>query len=62
MPKLTRRDFFTHSAATGAAFWAAPHAPIAAAKTKGLGGVYDEITRRHDETITLKKGDVPLFI
>jgi acetylornithine deacetylase/succinyl-diaminopimelate desuccinylase-like protein len=51
MPKLTRRDFVTHSAATGAALWAVANAPVAAAKTKGLGAVYDEITRRHDETI-----------
>ena len=51
MPKITRRDFVTHTAATSAALWAATHPATAAAKTKGLGAVYDEIERRHDETV-----------
>src|SRR5688572_21295099 len=51
MPRITRRDFVTTTAATGATLWAAAHAPLAAAKTQGLGAVYDEIARRHDETV-----------
>jgi acetylornithine deacetylase/succinyl-diaminopimelate desuccinylase-like protein len=51
MSKLTRRDFVTHTAGAGAALWAATHAATAAAKAKGLGAVYDEIGRRHDETL-----------
>ena len=51
MSKLTRRDFVTHSVGTSAALWAATNASTAAAKTRGLGAVYDEITRRHDETL-----------
>ena len=50
MSQYTRRDFVTHTAATSAALWAATHAPLAAAKGK-LGAVYDEIERRHDETV-----------
>ena len=51
MPRITRRDFVTTTAATGATLWAAANAPLAAAKAKGLGAVYDEIARRHDETV-----------
>ena len=51
MSQYTRRDFVTHTAATSAALWAATHAPLATAKTKGLGAIYDEIERRHDETV-----------
>src|SRR5262245_42166547 len=51
MPKFTRRDFVTHSAATTAALWAATQAPAAAAKSKNDLAVYQEIERRHDETI-----------
>ncbi len=51
MPKITRRDFVTHTVGTSAALWAATHAATAAAKTKGLGAVYDEIGRRHDENV-----------
>src|SRR5688572_22975769 len=50
MSQYTRRDFVTHSAVTSAALWAATHAPLAAAKGE-LGAVYDEIERRHDETV-----------
>jgi acetylornithine deacetylase/succinyl-diaminopimelate desuccinylase-like protein len=50
MSKYSRRDFVTHTAASGAALWAATYAASAAAKGK-LGAVYDEITRRHDETL-----------
>ena len=50
MSQYTRRDFVTHTAASSAALWAATHAPTAAAKGK-LGAVYDEIERRHDETV-----------
>ncbi len=53
MPKITRRDFVTHTAASSAALWAATNAATAAAKTQGLGAVYDEIARRHDETVAL---------
>ena len=51
MARFTRRDFVTHSVGTSAALWAATNAPTAAAKTRGLGAVYDEIERRHDETV-----------
>src|SRR5262245_11265023 len=51
MPKLSRRDFVSHSAATGAALWAATHATLAVGKVKGLGAIYDEIEHRHDETL-----------
>src|SRR5262245_47102880 len=50
MPPFTRRDFVTHSVATSAALWAATHAPLAAAKANGA--IYDEIGRRHDETVS----------
>ena len=50
MSQITRRDFVTHTAAGSAALWAATQAPAAYAKGK-LGAVYDEIGRRHDETV-----------
>jgi acetylornithine deacetylase/succinyl-diaminopimelate desuccinylase-like protein len=50
MTRITRRDFVSHTAAGATALWAATHTASAAAKGK-LGAVYDEIARRHDETI-----------
>jgi acetylornithine deacetylase/succinyl-diaminopimelate desuccinylase-like protein len=50
MANFTRRDFVTHTAASSAALWAATQAAPAFAKGK-LGPVYDEIAKRHDETI-----------
>ena len=50
MSQFTRRDFVTHTAAGSAALWAVTRAPAAYAKGK-LGAVYDEIERRHDETV-----------
>jgi acetylornithine deacetylase/succinyl-diaminopimelate desuccinylase-like protein len=52
MSKLTRRDFVTHTAAAGAALWAAAQAPAAVAKAnRDLNRIYDEIQSRHDETV-----------
>ena len=50
MPSHTRRDFIMKGAATSAALWAATHATLAVAKGKH-GAIYDEIERRHDETL-----------
>jgi acetylornithine deacetylase/succinyl-diaminopimelate desuccinylase-like protein len=50
MKTLTRREFVTHTAAT---LWVTTQRPTAATKSKNLGAVYDEVTRRHDETIAL---------
>ncbi len=50
MSQYTRRDFVTHAAATSAALWASTHAGSAAAKGQ-LGAVYDEIAKRHDESV-----------
>jgi acetylornithine deacetylase/succinyl-diaminopimelate desuccinylase-like protein len=51
MPNFTRRDFVTHTAAGSAALWAATHAPAVYAKSRELAPIYDEITKRHDETV-----------
>jgi acetylornithine deacetylase/succinyl-diaminopimelate desuccinylase-like protein len=52
MSKLTRRDFVMHSAAGGAALWAAAQAPAALGKSNpALNRIYDEIQRRHDESV-----------
>jgi acetylornithine deacetylase/succinyl-diaminopimelate desuccinylase-like protein len=52
MPQYTRRDFVTHTAASGAALWAATNAGTAAAVGHDdMNPVYLEIQRRHDESI-----------
>ncbi len=52
MSRFTRRDFVTHTAASSAVLWAAANAPAAAAAGKrDLKKIYDEIERRHDETV-----------
>ena len=53
MPKLTRRDFVTHTVGTGAALWAATQARAAtsAASAQDLAPIYREIERRYGETV-----------
>ncbi len=52
MSRFNRRDFVTHTAASGAVLWAAASAPAAATAGSGdLKAIYDEIERRHDENL-----------
>ena len=51
MSRITRRSFVAHTTAGAAALWVATRAPAAAGKTRGLGAVYDEVARRHDEAL-----------
>jgi acetylornithine deacetylase/succinyl-diaminopimelate desuccinylase-like protein len=52
MAEYTRRDFVTHTAATGAALWAAANAAPAAALGKDdRNKIYRVIEARHDESV-----------